>query len=84
MRNRRAFGALAPAMAIVTSILFAIVASAASPTADFAGRWETIRSFRGAELVGGNYNRPLDWIEYKEGKHEIIIGESFVSADEAG
>jgi isoleucyl-tRNA synthetase len=49
---------------------------------DFAGRWETVRSFRGSELVGKHYKRPLDWIEYKEGKHEIIIGESFVSADE--
>jgi isoleucyl-tRNA synthetase len=49
---------------------------------DFAGRWETVRSFRGSELVGGRYKRPLDWVEYKEGKHEVIIGESFVSADE--
>jgi isoleucyl-tRNA synthetase len=49
---------------------------------DFAGRWETVRSFRGTDLVGKRYKRPLDWIEYQEGKHEIIIGESFVSADE--
>jgi isoleucyl-tRNA synthetase len=49
---------------------------------DFAGRWETVRSFRGSELVGGRYKRPLDWVEYKDGKHEVIIGESFVSADE--
>ena len=41
-----------------------------------------MRSFRGSDLVGKRYKRPLDWIEYKEGKHEIIIGESFVSADE--
>ena len=49
---------------------------------DFAGRWETVRSFRGSELVGKRYKRPLDWVEYKDGKHEVIIGESFVSADE--
>jgi isoleucyl-tRNA synthetase len=49
---------------------------------DFAGRWETVRSFRGSELVGGRYKRPLDWVEYKDGKHEVIIGESFVSSDE--
>ncbi len=49
---------------------------------DFAGRWETVASFRGSDLVGKRYKRPLDWVDYKEGKHEIIIGESFVSADE--
>ncbi|MDB4871415.1 MAG: Isoleucyl-tRNA synthetase [Gemmatimonadales bacterium] len=62
-----------------------IIALARTPAVlgdDFAGRWETLRSFRGTELVGKRYKRPLDWIEYKEGKHEIIIGESFVSADE--
>jgi isoleucyl-tRNA synthetase len=49
---------------------------------DFAGRWETVRSFRGSDLVGKRYKRPLEWVEYKDGKHEVIIGESFVSADE--
>ncbi len=49
---------------------------------DYAGRWETVRTFRGSELVGKSYKRPLDWIQYKEGKHEIIIGEDFVSAEE--
>jgi isoleucyl-tRNA synthetase len=49
---------------------------------DFAGRWETVSSVRGSDLVGKRYKRPLDWVEYKEGKHEIIVGESFVSADE--
>jgi isoleucyl-tRNA synthetase len=32
--------------------------------------------------VGKRYKRPLDWVQYTEGKHEIVIGESFVSADE--
>jgi isoleucyl-tRNA synthetase len=41
-----------------------------------------VGSFRGSDLVGKHYKRPLDWVEYKEGKHEMIIGESFVSADE--
>jgi isoleucyl-tRNA synthetase len=62
-----------------------IIALARTPAVlgdDFAGRWETVRSFRGSDLVGKHYKRPLDWIEYSEGKHEIIIGESFVSADE--
>jgi len=49
---------------------------------DFAGRWDTVRTFAGTELVGNRYKRPLDWVEYKEGKHEIIIGEDFVSSEE--
>ena len=49
---------------------------------DFAGRWDTVGSFRGTELVGKSYKRPLDWVQYKEGKHEIIVGEDFVSAEE--
>ncbi len=49
---------------------------------DFAGRWETVSSFRGSDLVGKRYTRPLEWVEYPEGKHEIIVGESFVSAEE--
>jgi isoleucyl-tRNA synthetase len=62
-----------------------ILARARTPAVlgdDFAGRWETVGSFRGSDLVGQRYKRPLDWVAYKEGKHEIIIGESFVSADE--
>ncbi|HEY6088425.1 MAG TPA: isoleucine--tRNA ligase [Gemmatimonadaceae bacterium] len=49
---------------------------------DYAGRWETVATFPGSELVGKRYRRPLDWVEYKEGEHEIIIGEDFVSAEE--
>jgi isoleucyl-tRNA synthetase len=64
------------------TIILALARTPAVLGDDFAGRWETLRSFRGADLVGKRYKRPLDWIEYKEGKHEIVIGESFVSADE--
>jgi isoleucyl-tRNA synthetase len=49
---------------------------------DYAGRWQTVATFAGSELVGKRYQRPLDWVEYEEGKHEIIIGEEFVSAEE--
>ncbi|HEV7838601.1 MAG TPA: isoleucine--tRNA ligase, partial [Gemmatimonadaceae bacterium] len=49
---------------------------------DYALRWDTERTFKGSELVGRSYKRPLDWIEYNEGKHEIIVGEDFVSAAE--
>jgi len=62
-----------------------IVALTRAPTVlgdDFADRWETVRSFRGKELVGKRYRRPLDWVPYEDGNHEIIVGEDFVSAEE--
>ncbi len=49
---------------------------------DFTGRWETVRTFPGTELVGMRYKRPLDWVPFAEGKHEIVVGEDFVSAEE--
>jgi len=62
-----------------------ILAHSRAPAAlgdDYTGRWETIRTFSGADLVGKRYKRPLDWVEYSEGRHEIIVGEDFVSAEE--
>ncbi|HEX9605839.1 MAG TPA: class I tRNA ligase family protein, partial [Gemmatimonadaceae bacterium] len=64
------------------TVILALARTPAVLGDDFAGRWETVGSFRGSDLVGKLYKRPLDWVAYKEGKHEIIIGESFVSADE--
>jgi isoleucyl-tRNA synthetase len=64
------------------TIIVAINRAAAVLGDDFAARWETVGSFRGTDLVGKRYMRPLDWVQYKDGKHEIIIGESFVSAEE--
>jgi len=49
---------------------------------DYGGRWQTVATFPGSELVGKRYKRPLDWVEYTEGLHEIVIGEDFVSAEE--
>jgi isoleucyl-tRNA synthetase len=49
---------------------------------DWADRWEIVSSFPGTALVGRTYKRPLDWLPYPEGKHEIIVGESFVSAED--
>ncbi len=49
---------------------------------DFAARWELVRLLRGAELVGLGYRRPIDWLPYPPGAHEIIVGEDFVSAED--
>ena len=64
------------------TIILALARVAAVLGDDFAARWETVNTFPGAELVGKRYKRPLDWVEYKEGKHEIIVGEDFVSSEE--
>jgi len=49
---------------------------------DYTQRWHTVSRMRGSELAGKRYKRPLDWVEYGEGGHEVIVGESFVSAED--
>jgi isoleucyl-tRNA synthetase len=49
---------------------------------DYANRWETVATLRGSDLVGRSYRRPLDWVDLGQGKHEVIVGESFVSSDD--
>ena len=47
---------------------------------DYDDRWEVVRKLQGSELVGLRYRRPLDWVEFGEGEHEVIVGETFVLA----
>ncbi|MEP6618408.1 MAG: isoleucine--tRNA ligase [bacterium] len=50
---------------------------------DYETRWTRVGTMTGAQLMGARYRRPLDFLEFPEGtNHEIIIGESFVSADD--
>jgi isoleucyl-tRNA synthetase len=50
---------------------------------DWADRWTTVRTLLGESLVGMRYRRPLDLVEYPDDtNHEIIVGETFVSADD--
>ena len=50
---------------------------------DYENRWELVRRLRGEEMVGWRYRRPFDWLPFPEGnEHEIIVGESFVSAED--
>ncbi|MGI9045051.1 MAG: isoleucine--tRNA ligase [Gemmatimonadaceae bacterium] len=49
---------------------------------DYADRWEKVATVEGAQLVGLRYTRPLDWVPFTGGSHEIIVGETFVSADD--
>jgi isoleucyl-tRNA synthetase len=50
---------------------------------DYATRWTQVGALVGSDLVGARYRRPLDWLPYPAGtNHEIVVGESFVSADD--
>ncbi len=49
---------------------------------DYTDRWDTTGRFSGAELVGLRYRRPLDWVTYPPGEHEIIVSEEFVSSED--
>jgi len=64
------------------TILLAEERAAAVLGADYGSRWELVRRVRGSELAGMRYRRPLDWLAYGDGEHEIVIAESFVSAEE--
>src|SRR6266550_4786504 len=64
------------------TIILALSRAAAVLGDDYENRWATVRTFSGSELVGQTYKRPLDWVKYNDGKHELIIGEEFVSAEE--
>ena len=47
---------------------------------DYTDRWDTVQRLAGDKLVGARYRRPLDWVSLGDGAHELIVGESFVSA----
>ena len=47
---------------------------------DYTDRWETVTRLAGEKLVGARYRRPLDWVSLGDGAHEVVVGESFVSA----
>ncbi|MGK2960691.1 MAG: isoleucine--tRNA ligase [Gemmatimonadaceae bacterium] len=64
------------------SIILAASRAAGVLGDDYADRWEEVATVEGAQLVGLRYTRPLDWAQFVDGKHEIIVGESFVSAED--
>ena len=64
------------------TILLAEARAGAVLGEDWRDRWDVVATLHGRDLVGMRYRRPLDWIEYGEGEHEVIVGEEFVSADD--
>jgi isoleucyl-tRNA synthetase len=51
---------------------------------DYRDRWESVAMFDGTALAGKRYRRPLDWVKFEDGggEHEVIVAESFVSAED--
>ena len=64
------------------TILLAESRAAAVLGEDYRDRWEEVGRLPGSELAGKRYRRPLDWVPYPRGEHEIIVAETFVSAEE--
>ncbi|MDQ3520690.1 MAG: class I tRNA ligase family protein, partial [Gemmatimonadota bacterium] len=64
------------------SVILAEARAAAVLGDDFTDRWEIVGRMPGRELAGRRYRRPLDWVDYGEGEHEVIIAEPFVSGED--
>ena len=64
------------------SLLLAESRAPAVLGAEWESKWEVLARFPGRALAGQRYRRPLDWAEYGEGIHEVIVAEDFVSADD--
>lgn len=43
-------------------------------------KFEVLEKFKGRSLVGATYTRPLDWVAFDEGRHEVVVAAEFVSA----
>jgi len=62
-----------------------IVAEERAPAlfgADWESRWDVVERFWGSDLVGARYRRPLDWVPFAGGEHELVVGEDFVKASD--
>jgi isoleucyl-tRNA synthetase len=64
------------------TIILAEARAAAVLGEDWPDRWEVVQRLDGRALVGHRYRRPLDWVPVEKGAHEVLVGESFVSADD--
>jgi isoleucyl-tRNA synthetase len=49
---------------------------------DYTDRWTVVGRIDGAQLVGMRYTRPLDWVDVTSGDYQVIVGETFVSAED--
>ena len=64
------------------SLVFAESRAVAVLGAEWRSRWEVTGRFAGKALAGLRYRRPLDWVPFGDGAHEVIVAEEFVSAED--
>ncbi|HEX6814071.1 MAG TPA: isoleucine--tRNA ligase [Gemmatimonadaceae bacterium] len=64
------------------NLILAEARAAAVLGEDWPDRWRVERRVAGRELAGRRYRRPLDWVPYTTGEHEVIVAEDFVSAED--
>ncbi|HEX3158226.1 MAG TPA: class I tRNA ligase family protein, partial [Gemmatimonadaceae bacterium] len=43
---------------------------------DWRDRWDVVGTMPGEALAGWRYQRPLDWVDYGDGAHELIVPEA--------
>ncbi len=66
-----------------STLILADARAAAVLGEDYTDRYEVVLRLPGTSLVGLHYRRPLDWVPYPgEGAHEVVLGETFVSAED--
>jgi isoleucyl-tRNA synthetase len=63
-------------------VILAEARAAAVLGEDWTDRWDVVQRVQGAALGGLRYRRPLDWVPFGDGEHEVIVTESFVSAED--
>jgi isoleucyl-tRNA synthetase len=64
----------------IGTIIIAASRAAAVLGDDYDDRWTVVDRVKGSGLAGLHYRRPLGWVEYGDGAHEIIVAETFVLA----
>lgn len=64
------------------TVILAAARAAAVLGDDYTDRWEKIREIRGSDLAWARYRRPLEWVGFERGEHEVIVAEDFVSAED--
>jgi isoleucyl-tRNA synthetase len=64
------------------TVMLAEARAAAVLGDDWTDRWDVVQRLQGSALDGLRYRRPLDWVAFSTGKHEVIVTESFVSAED--
>ncbi|MGQ0714042.1 MAG: isoleucine--tRNA ligase [Gemmatimonadaceae bacterium] len=64
------------------SVILAEARAAAVLGEDWPDRWDVAASLTGRDLAGLQYQRPLDWVSFESGTREVIVAESFVTAED--